>query len=134
MVRPEGLELSTFWFVASRPTFPNLARADASEAKSVSWDDPWQFTFSFTLLFLFANYHHLPRFASQFRDSWYSLRPGPNLPFFRKCHSGEFVSIRLLLSAIRYAANRMGSFAESSIPTVRLKNEFLQNDSCDALR
>jgi len=69
MVRPGGLELPTFWFVASRPNLPNLARADASEAKSVTWDDPWQLVFSFTLLFLFANYHYLPLFASQFRDS-----------------------------------------------------------------
>jgi hypothetical protein len=58
-----GLELPTFWFVASRPTLPNLARADASEAKSVSWDSPWQFTFSFTLLFLFENYRSLPLIA-----------------------------------------------------------------------
>jgi len=36
VVRPGGLELPTFWFVASRPTLPNLARADASEAKSVT--------------------------------------------------------------------------------------------------
>ena len=60
-MRPGGLELPTFWFVASRPALPNLARADASGAKSVSWDNPWQFTFSFTLLFLFANY---PPFAT----------------------------------------------------------------------
>jgi hypothetical protein len=66
---PGGLELPTFWFVASQPTLPNLARADASEAESISWDNTWQFTFSFTLLFLFANYHYLPLFASQFRDS-----------------------------------------------------------------
>jgi hypothetical protein len=63
-VRPGGgLELPTFWFVASRPTLSNLARADASEAKSVSWDNPWQFTFSFTLLFLFANYRPSPFMA-----------------------------------------------------------------------
>jgi hypothetical protein len=60
---PGRFELPTFWFVASRPTLPNLARAGASGAKSVSWDDPWQLTLSFTLPFLFANCHPLPPLA-----------------------------------------------------------------------
>src|SRR5260370_19182868 len=55
VVRPGGLELPTFWFVASQPTLPNLARAYASEAKSVSSSNSWQFTFSFSLLVLFAH-------------------------------------------------------------------------------
>ena len=68
MVRPERFELPAFWFVAARPTLPNLARGVANRANSASWDNFSQTAFSFFCRHLLHNRSCFPRFALPFRD------------------------------------------------------------------
>src|SRR5467141_1514597 len=42
VVRPGGLELPTFWFVAVRSILPNLARGVANRTDSASWGNSVQ--------------------------------------------------------------------------------------------
>jgi|SRR5256885_6411372 len=75
MVRPGGLELPTFWFVAVRPILPNLARGVANRTDSASWGNSVQSAFSFFFRSLRRNCWYFPHLALRFRDS---------------CHSGPF--------------------------------------------
>src|SRR5229473_8418617 len=68
VVRPERFELPAFWFVAARPTLPNLARGVANRANSASWDNFSQTAFSFFCRHLLHNRSCFPRFALPFRD------------------------------------------------------------------
>ncbi len=69
VVRPGGLELPTFWFVAVRPILPNLARGVANRTDSASWGNSVQSAFSFFFRPLLRNCRHFPHLALHFRDS-----------------------------------------------------------------
>ena len=69
MVRPGGLELPTFWFVAVRTTLPNLARGVANRTDSASWGKFLQPAFSFLYCYLRQFCRRFLQFALHFRDS-----------------------------------------------------------------
>jgi hypothetical protein len=77
MARSGGLENPTFWFVAVRPTLPNLARGVASRTESASWGKFPQPTFSFIYRDLRHFCRRLLQFALHFRDS---IAIQPNVP------------------------------------------------------
>jgi len=70
VVRPGGLELPTFWFVAVRSILPNLARGVANRTDSASWGNSVQSAFSFFRRPLLRNCRYFPHLALQFRDRW----------------------------------------------------------------
>jgi hypothetical protein len=74
VARPGGLELPTFWFVAVRPTLPNLARGVANRTESASWGKFLQTTFSFFYCYLRHFCCCFLQFALHFRDS-IAIRP-----------------------------------------------------------
>ncbi len=69
VVRPGGLELPTFWFVAVRTTLPNLARGVANRTDSASWGKFLQPAFSFLYCYLRQSCRRFLQFALHFRDS-----------------------------------------------------------------
>jgi hypothetical protein len=69
VVRPGGLELPTFWFVAVRPILPNLARGVANRTESASWGKFPQPAFSFICCRLPHFCCRFLQFALHFRDS-----------------------------------------------------------------
>jgi hypothetical protein len=64
-----GLELPTFWFVAVRPTLPNLARGVANRTDSASWGKFLQTAFSFIYCHLRQFCGRFLQLALHFRDS-----------------------------------------------------------------
>jgi len=77
VVRPGGLELPTFWFVAVRPILPNLARGVANRTDSASWGNSVQSAFSFFIPGLGRFCRGFPRSALHFGDKY----PWPSLGF-----------------------------------------------------
>src|SRR5882762_528123 len=69
VVRPGGLELPTFWFVAVRSTLPNLARGVVNRTDSASWGKFLQPAFSFLYCYLRHLCRRFLQFALHFRDS-----------------------------------------------------------------
>src|SRR5882762_3946676 len=70
VVRPGGLELPTFWFVAVRSILPNLARGVANRTDSASWGNFVQSAFSFFFRPLLRNCRYFPHLALRFSDSY----------------------------------------------------------------
>jgi hypothetical protein len=75
VVRPGGLELPTFWFVAVRSILPNLARGVANRTDSASWGNSVQSAFSSLSALCFA-------IAAIFRVLRYSLVTGSRFAEF----------------------------------------------------
>jgi len=97
---PGGFELPAFWFVAVRPTLPNLARGVANRTDSATWGKFSQTTFSFICCRLPHFCRRFLQFALHFRDSYQMERNWMSYgqqTRTRPCPEPELAALRTLM-------------------------------------